>query len=93
MVKETAAILGRCRWMMPDGKALVFLGQNADGVNGLFIQEFTLGVDTSITRRPLAGFDPDNSESFGISPDGQFITIASWEQFDGIMNTENLPVD
>jgi Tol biopolymer transport system component len=94
VVKETVAILGRCRWMMPEGKALVFLGQNPDGVNGLYIQDFAPGVDTSSTRRPLAGFDPDNSvESFGISPDGQFITIASWEQFYSIMTTQDLPAD
>jgi WD40 repeat protein len=91
VVRETTVFLGRTRWM-PDGKSLVFVGQNAAGVNGLFAQDFVPGQDTSASRRPLAGFDPENAaESFGISPDGQFITIATWEQFFSIMVTEDLP--
>jgi serine/threonine protein kinase len=90
--RETSVLVGRTRWM-PDGKAIVFLGQNAAGVNGLFIQDFVPDQDTSASRRPLAGFDPENSaESFGISPDGQSVTIATWEQFFSIMVTEDLPV-
>jgi hypothetical protein len=77
---------------MPDIKTVVFVGQNAAGVNGLFVQDFVPGQDTSTSRRPLSAvFDPENSaESFGISPDGQFITIATWEQFFSIMVTEDL---
>jgi Tol biopolymer transport system component len=90
-IKETRAMLGRLRWM-PDGKSLVFLGQNKQGVNGLFMQNFVPGRDTTDTRRPLEPFDAESSvESFGISPDGQFITIATWEQFFSIMVTEDLP--
>ncbi len=90
-IKETVAILGRVRWM-PDGKSLVFLGQDEHGVHGIYIQDFVPGQDTTNTRRPLGPFDPENSaESFGISPDGQFITIATWEQFFSIMVTEDLP--
>jgi serine/threonine protein kinase len=90
-LKETIVILGRVRWM-PDGKSLVFLGQNQAGVNGVYIQDFVPGKDTTNTRRPLVGFDPENSaESFGISPDGRSITIAAWEQFFSIMVTEGLP--
>jgi hypothetical protein len=37
-------------------------------------------------------FDQENSaESFGISPDGKFITIAAWEQFFSIMVAVDLP--
>src|SRR6185436_10634451 len=43
-VKETIAILGRVRWM-PDGKSLVFLGQDERGVHGLYIQDFVPGQD------------------------------------------------
>jgi serine/threonine protein kinase len=90
VIKKTAAILGRVRWM-PDGKSLVFLSQNEQGVNGIYIQDFAPDKDTANTRRPLVGFDHENSaESFGISPDGQFITIAVWEQFFSIMATEDL---
>ena len=77
---------------MPDGKSGVFVGQNAAGVSGLFMQDFIPGQDSSASRRSVAPFDPDNSvESFGISPDGQSITIATWEQFFSIMVTEDLP--
>jgi Tol biopolymer transport system component len=91
-IKETRALLGRVRWM-PDGKSLVFLGQDERGVHGLFIQDFVPAQDSAKTRRPLfRPFDPENSaESFGISPDGQCITIATWEQFYSIMVTEDLP--
>ena len=76
---------------MPDGKSLVFLGQDERGVHGLYVQNFVPGQDTMKTRRPIGPFDPENSaESFGISPDGQFITIATWEQFFSIMVTEDL---
>jgi serine/threonine protein kinase len=89
--RETIVVLGRVRWT-PDGKSLVFLGQDERGVHGLFIQDFIPGQDTTNTRRPLGPFDPENSsESFGISPDGQFITIATWEQLFSIMVTEDLP--
>jgi len=91
MIRETSVFIGRTRWM-PDGKRVVFVGQNEAGVTGLFEQDFVSGRDTIATRRPLIGFDPENSaESFGISPDGQFITIATWEQFFSIMVTEDLP--
>jgi eukaryotic-like serine/threonine-protein kinase len=90
--KETVAIIGRVRWM-PDGKSLVFLGQDERGVNGLFVQDFVPGVDTAKSRRQLGPFDPENSaESFGISPDGKFITVAFWEQLFSIMRTEDLAV-
>jgi len=87
---ETRALLGRVRWMH-DGKSLVFLGQDKRGVHGLYVQDFVTGKDTTSTRRPFGPFDPENSaESFGISPDGQFITVATWEQFFSIMVTEDL---
>jgi serine/threonine protein kinase len=89
-IKKTGAILGRLRWS-PDGKSLVFLGQNKDGINGIYVQDFVPGKDTSDTRRLLVPVDPENSaESFGISPDGRFITIACWEQFFSIMVTDDL---
>jgi TolB protein len=89
-IKKTGAILGRVRWM-PDGKSLVFVGQNDYGINGIYVQDFVPGKDTSDTLRLLVPVDPENSaESFGISPDGQFITIACWEQFFSIMVTDGL---
>ena len=90
VTKDTAAVLGRLRWM-PDGKSLVFLAQNDRGINGIYRQDFVPGKDTSDTRRLLIPIDSENSpESFGISPDGQFITTACWEQFFSIMVTDGL---
>jgi hypothetical protein len=42
--------------------------------------------------RQLGGFDREHpAESFGISPDGQWLTIAAWEQLFSIMATDALP--
>jgi eukaryotic-like serine/threonine-protein kinase len=72
--------IGRSRWL-PDGRSIAFLGQDQRGVNGIFVQEFVPGKDTSSTRRALAGFDEEAvAESFGISPDGKRMVVASWEQ-------------
>lgn len=83
--------LGRARWM-PGGAAIAFIGQDEKGVNGVYVQDFAPGKDTARTRRPLAGFDPERTtESFGISPDGGRLTIASWEQLFSLMLAERVP--
>jgi eukaryotic-like serine/threonine-protein kinase len=89
-VRRTSAILGRMRWM-PDSKAIAFLGQNAEGVNGIFVQDFVPGRDTTATRRELGGFDRERAtESFGIAPDGT-ITVAGWEQLFSLFSIEGVP--
>ncbi len=83
--------LGRARWM-PGGGAIAFIGQDEKGVNGVYVQDFVPDKDTAATRRPLAGFDPERTtESFGISPDGARLTIASWEQLFSLMLAERVP--
>jgi len=89
--KETIASLGRLRWM-PDGKAIAFIGPDDSGVNGVYVQDFVPGRDTLATRRQLGGFDRAYAaESFTISPDGRWLTIAKWEQLFSIMTTDVLP--
>ncbi len=89
--RETTARMGRGRWM-PGGRSIAFVGQDERGVNGVFVQDFVPGQDTTATRRPLAGFDPEAStESFGISPDGSRIVVAAWEQLFSIMTAEGVP--
>ena len=89
---RTGAILGRSRWM-PDGKAIAFLGQTEEGINGVFVQDFVPGRDTSATKRQLGGFDAERAtESFGIAPDGKTLTVAGWEQLFSIFSIEGLPL-
>jgi eukaryotic-like serine/threonine-protein kinase len=91
VLSRTSAILGRTRWT-PDGKSIAFLAQNDDGVNGVFVQDFVIGSDTSSTRRELGGFDRERAtESFGISPDGKILTVAGWEQLFSLFSIEGVP--
>ena len=81
----------RSRWM-PGGKAIAFIGQNEKGVRGVYAQDFVPGEDTGQTRRPLGGFDSESTaESFGISPDGTRMAIASREQLSSLMMAERVP--
>jgi len=81
----------RSRWM-PGGKAIAFIGQDEKGVRGVYIQDFVASRDTTQTRRPLGGFDPESTaESFGISPDGTRMAIASREQLSSLMMAERVP--
>jgi len=90
-IRRTSAILGRSRWT-PDGKSIAFLGQNEEGINGVFLQDFVPGRDTSSTRRPFGGFDRERAtESFGISPDGKILTVAGWEQLFSLFSIEGVP--
>jgi len=72
--------VGRSRWL-PDGKSLAFLGVDAEMRTGVFVQAFSADIaDTSATRRPLAGFDPNRpTESFAFSPDGSRIALSEIE--------------
>ncbi len=82
---------GRSRWM-PDGKRLTYVGQDDAGAWGIFAQDFVPHRDTVSTRRPLAGFNAEYiSESFGISPDGAFLTVARSEALSSLMMAEGLP--
>jgi len=89
--RRRSVLPNRARWM-PDGRAIAFLGQNDQGVNGVFVQDFAPGRDTRGSRRSLGGFDPDLvTESFAISPDGKRLVVAGWEQLYSIMAAEGLP--
>jgi Tol biopolymer transport system component/DNA-binding winged helix-turn-helix (wHTH) protein len=76
---------GRSRWMT-GGRAIAFISRDDRGVNGVFVQDFEPGRDTATSRRSLAGFDPTGAaESFGISPDGSRITIATRQQLSNLV--------
>jgi Tol biopolymer transport system component len=90
-IRRPGAIrIGRARWM-PDGRAIAFVAQDENLVYGIFAQDFVPGRDTSATRRPLGGFEKQaDTESFGISPDGSHIVIASWERLFGITSADGV---
>ena len=90
IVKPTPIRIGRSRWM-PDGRAIAFVAQNEKGVPGIFVQDFVPGQDTTATRHPLGGFDAEaETESFGISPDGSRLMIASWERLFTVMEADGV---
>jgi eukaryotic-like serine/threonine-protein kinase len=77
---------------MPTGRAFAFVAQDERGVNGVFVQDFAPGRDTTATRRKLGGFDPENStETLAISPDGKCLTVGGWEQMFNIMIANDAP--
>jgi Tol biopolymer transport system component len=88
---NTGGSVGRSRWM-PDGRGIAFIGQNENGINGIFIQEFAPGKDTSATPRPQCCFDEEAAtESFGISPHGSRMTVAMWEKVFSLVSAERVP--
>ncbi len=82
---------GRSRWL-PDGSAVAFIGLDEHGRPGVYAQDFRPGEDTTSTRRPLAGFTTDRyAESFGISPDGTRIALASIAEIRSLQLVEGVP--
>jgi len=86
------ASLGRSRWSA-DGKRLYFLGQDENGVNGIFAQDFDPQTrNTAASRRMIAGFDPNSdAESFALSPDGTKLVVGFLERTYGIVTIEGVP--
>jgi serine/threonine protein kinase len=83
---------GRSRWT-PDGKALVFVSQDDSCRTGLFIQDFVPGIDTSASRRPVAGFSSDfSTESHGLSPDGNTIVLSAVSDRRSIKLVDHVPL-
>jgi eukaryotic-like serine/threonine-protein kinase len=88
---KTSVFPGRARWT-PNSKRVIFTGQDEKGLDGVFIQDFIPGKDTTPTRRPLAGFDPDwITESLGLSPDGKRLVLSESERVFSLMIAEGVP--
>jgi eukaryotic-like serine/threonine-protein kinase len=89
--RSSVTYSGRARWT-PDGKHIIFTGQSEKGLMGIFIQDFVPGSDTTATRRPLAGFDPDwITESLGLSPDGKRLVLSESERAYNLMIADGSP--
>lgn len=86
-----AIIWGRARWSH-DGKKVYFVGENEKGLSGIYVQDFAPGRDTASTRRPVAGFSREYvSESFGLSPDDEFLTLSAAQNSSAVMVAEGVP--
>ena len=82
---------GRSRWL-PDGRTLVFYGDDDSGRAALFQQPIVPGRDTRGERRRVAVSDAQRViESFGVSPvDGRIVVSAGWADSD-ILLAEGIP--
>jgi len=70
-------MFGRARWT-PDGRGIIFVGQDDQGHSGVYVQDFDPERDTSGSRRPLAGFSHRYAtETLGMSPDGRSLAISA----------------
>jgi TolB protein len=82
--------VGRARWT-PDGAKIVFTGQDAQGLDGIYVQDFVPGADTTATRKALAGFTPEwVTESLGVSSDGTRLVVSEAEWANSIYIAEGL---
>ncbi len=89
-IRPTTANLGRARWM-PDSRRVAFVGQDEKGVNGIYVQDFVPGSDTTATRRKLAGFDPAaDAETFGLSADASRVAVAGRQLVSSLLLLEGL---
>ncbi len=88
--RKTSVLPGRARWT-PDGRGILFIAQDENGLDGTFVQDFRPDEDTTSTRRRLAGFDPDwITESLGLSPDGRTLVLSESERVFSLMMAEGL---
>jgi len=86
---EAARVPPSC--FTPDGRAIAFVDVDEYSHSGIFVQAFDPERDTTATRRPLAGFEPDlQIDSFAFSPDGRRLTISYAETQLGLMIAEGL---
>jgi Tol biopolymer transport system component/DNA-binding winged helix-turn-helix (wHTH) protein len=92
--KQNGMTLGRARWIPAGGSAppaIAFIGQDASGATGVYIQDFVPGRNTSAGRRMLRPFDPIAPvESLGVSPDGKRVVVSVADDTNSIMSASNV---
>ena len=81
---------GRNRWL-PDGRSIAF-NWNQSARAGIFAQDFSPDSDTEASRRALVLIQPGGfAETFGVSPDGKRLTVATSFRSFGLLSVENVP--
>ena len=81
---------GRLRWM-PDGKSILYIDEDENGNWGVFRQDFVPGKETRSTRKPVAGFHPDQKiDTFALSPDLSKIVVAEVELLSSLIMAEKI---
>jgi len=86
-----AIIWGRARWAR-DSRSIYYVAEDAAHLSGVYRQDFASGADTSATRRPVGGFSSEFvTESLGISPDGDRLTISTGGEFASIVVADDVP--
>jgi len=79
------------RWMA-GGRAVAFVDVDEHGRRGVSVQAFTPGRDRAASRRPLGDAALDaQTQCFGISPDGQRITLALEEVSRHLVMIDGVP--
>jgi hypothetical protein len=83
-------LFGRERWL-PDGRRIAFVGADAAGRSGVWVQDFVPGRDTAASRRPLAGFaDHAETESLGVSADGKMLVVSELLEYSSLRLADGL---
>jgi Tol biopolymer transport system component len=81
---------GRCRWL-PDGKGLVYVGREANGRYGAYLQAIGADMRAMGAPRRLAGLDPDlDVESLAVAPDARHVVVSFREQMFDLMLADGL---
>ena len=55
--RQSTWLIGRARWI-PPGRSIAFVGQDDNGVNGIYTQDFVPGTDAFLVKRIRECTDP-----------------------------------
>ncbi len=77
---------------MPDGKSVLIVNRDAKGRFGIEAYPFAVGARPGSGSWAVPGFDSSSAiETFGISPDGKRIAVASVSTSNSLMTAAHVP--